>query len=290
MRALVTGGEGFIGSQLVRYLKEKEFEPIIFDVTQGQDVTRYKDIRTALQCHRPEFIYHTAAQGLLIPGEKDPYNDVDVNVKGMINILRAIKELELDPVLLYTSSGAVYGNSELPHRENCLCRPMSNYGISKLAAELYLQKEVATWGLNAKIVRFSSVYGHGRKAGPVNLFIDQARKGGPITVHGSGSQTRDLVSIEDVIPGLILVAERGKRGEVYNIGLGEEHSVAEVAYLVKKNFRSVKISFISFQGSPFDLPRSWFDISKAKGLGYKPRIDLDHGIKIAVYEAERRDS
>lgn len=291
MNICVTGGAGFVGSHMVSYLKEKGMNPIIFDIMKdpAQDITDYDAVYNALETHEPAYIYHIAGQSFMAPGEKNPWNDLRVNGLGMVNLLQAIVNLNLDTVLVYTSTGAVYGLSELPHREDVICKPMSNYGISKLAAEKYLQKWVATQGLNAKIVRFSSVYGHHRRAGPVNIFCRQALDGGPLTVYGTGSQTRDPIHIEDVTRALEIVAERGRRGEIYNVGCGEEHSVIEIARLIKRKKPHVMITHTAHRDSPFDLPRSWFDISKTVNLGWEPRIDLDMGIGLTLYDLEPKD-
>ena len=164
-----------------------------------------------------------------------------------------------------------------------ICTPVSNYGVSKLAAEKYLQKWVITKGIDAKIVRYSSVYGAGRMHGPVNIFINKALAGQPLTVYGTGTQTRDLTYIDDAICGTELVMERGQRGEVYNVGLGREHSVAEVARMISKHF-STSIEFVRHDLGPFDLSRSWYDITTIKGLGYVPKTDLALGISCTIFD------
>jgi len=288
MKIMVTGGSGFIGSRLIKHFEErKDLEVINFDYkqTREHDIADLYKVEAFLAEHEPEYIYHIAAQSFLKPGEDDPWNDLKVNAIGMVNLLESITKLDFDPTLLYTSTGAVYGLSELPHREDKICRPMGNYGVSKLAAEFYLKKWVVTQGLDAKIVRFSSVYGHKRRAGPVNIFCRQALNGGPITVYGTGSQTRDVIHVNDVCRGLERVAERGKAGEVYNVGCGEEHSILEIARVVRKA-KSAEITYKKHAKSTFDLPRSWFDISKVERLGWKPEIDLPTGVAMTLKELE----
>jgi len=284
MKIMVTGGSGFIGSRLIKHFEERDnVEVINFDYreTREHDIADLYKVEAFLAEHEPEYIYHIAAQSFLKPGEDDPWNDLKINAIGMVNLLESITKLDFDPTVLYTSSGAVYGLSGLPHREDMLCRPMGNYGVSKLAAELYLQKWVITHGLDAKIVRFSSVYGHKRKAGPVNIFCQQALRGGPLTVYGTGAQTRDVIHVDDVCDGLERVADRGKAGEVYNVGCGEEHSVLGIARMVNK-VKPTEITYQKYEKSIFDLPRSWFDISKVKGLGWEPKIDLKLGVNLTL--------
>jgi len=288
LRILITGSAGFLGKCLMEHFKNQDLEVIGFDVKENprNDISDFDAVRSFLSATEPDLIYHAAAQSFLQPGEDDPHNDARINIGGMINLLESIEKLDLDTCLVYTSTGAVYGLSPLPHREDMLCSPMCNYGISKLAAEKYLQKKSVTSGFDGKIVRFSSVYGHGRQAGPVNLFCAQAVAGGPITVYGSGSQTRDVIHVEDVAKGMERVAQRGRRGHIYNIGTGEEHSVMEIAKLIKKRKPGVEITDRRYEASPYDLPRSWFDINKALNLGWKPRIHLDLGVQMTLVDLE----
>jgi len=279
---MVTGGSGWIGSQLVKYLKGKDYEVVNYDIKEGHDITNFDQLETFLKIENVDMIYHLAAQAFMKPGEENPRRDIDINIGGMLNLLKCLETYDVP--MVYTSSGAVYGLSpSLPHREDMICTPVSNYGVSKLAAEKYLQKWVITKGIDAKIVRFSSVYGPYRNHGPVNIFINKAMKGETLTVYGTGAQTRDLTHFSDAIVGTELAMERGRRGEVYNIGLGEEHSVVEVAKIVKKYF-NVPIEYVRHDMGPFDLSRSWYDLTKAKGLGYEPRMSLELGIGSTIFD------
>lgn len=284
MKILCTGGSGWIGSNLVMHLKKKGHEVFNYDLKEGYDIVDYLSLKECFEKRGFDCCYHLAAQPFLGPGENEPYNDVRINIFGMINMLRCLEEYNIP--MVYTSSGAVYGVSEtIPHREDAICMPASNYGVSKLAAEKYLKKWVLTKGVDAKIIRFSSVYGVGRKHGPVNIFINKALQGLPLTIYGSGSQTRDLIYIEDAINGLEIVMEKGVRGEIYNIGLGEEHSVSEVAKIVQSNI-DVPITHVKHDMAPFDIARSWYDITKILGLGFDPKIGLEKGIELTLTDSK----
>jgi len=285
LKVMVTGGSGWIGSNLVEYLYERDHEVFNYDIVKGYDIMDYDQLEGVIRQNSFDMIYHLAAQAFLGPGEENPYRDIGINISGMVNLLRCLEGFDIP--MVYTSSGAVYGIGPVPHREDLVCKPVSNYGCSKLAAEKYLQKWVITKGIDAKIVRFSSVYGPGRNHGPVNIFINKGMKNEPLTVHGTGMQTRDLTHIDDALRGLELVMERGRRGEIYNIGLGEEHSVAEVAKIVQRQF-SVPIVNVKHQLEPFDLLRSWYDITKAKGLGYRAKMDLELGIGSTIFDMKER--
>ncbi len=287
MRILISGGVGFIGSHLASKHREQGDEVFNFDIKESlrYDIQNGSAVREAFDKFDPDAVYHCAGQVQPSFGEKRPYADIQVNLYGMINVLKAMEGR--DAKMVYTSTGAVYGLSPLPHKEDMLCKPVCNYGISKLAAEMYLQKWVATEGIDAKIVRFSSVYGPGRHYGPINIFLERVVAGQSITIFGSGSQTRDFVHVDDVVQGINLVLDRGGRGEVYNVGTGKETSVQEVAKIINKLHPKAKIEYKRGEESVYDLPRSWFDITKIQGLGYIPMMDLDLGIKSVDYELRR---
>jgi len=279
MKALVTGSSGFIASNLVRYLMEKGCEVVSYDIKTGQDILDFDHLRDTFIENEFDEVYHLAAQAFVGPGEADPYRDLDINGKGMLNMLRCIEEFRVP--MVFTSSGSVYGLTDsFPHKEDALIRPTANYGCTKRLAELYLQKWVIMAGIDAKIIRFSSVYGAGRGMnGPVNVFCTLAMRGKPLTVYGDGSQTRDTVYVDDALYGLTLVQRKGVPGEVYNIGCGEEHSAAEIAEIVSR-LTGAEVSYIlGHEFSKFDVARSYYDISKLKGLGYEPSYSLLDGIK-----------
>jgi len=137
-------------------------------------------------------------------------------------------------------------------------------------------------GTDAKIVRYSSVYGPGRGHGPVNIFINKALHGLHLTVYGDGSQTRDLTYIMDAIRGLKIVLKNGVSGEVYNIGTGVETSVDMVANIVSPYFEGSEILYVDHEFSPYDLKRSVYDISKSGLIGYSPMTPLVEGVELTL--------
>jgi UDP-glucose 4-epimerase len=280
---LVTGASGFVARNLVKHLRGIGETVVTFDIKDSplEDITVYEKLRAKFEECSPSKVYHLAAQAFVGPGEKDPYRDLLINGAGMINMLRCVTEFKTP--LLYTSSGSVYGATDsFPHAENALVRPTANYGCTKYLAELYLQKWVMTEGIDAKITRFSSVYGLDRgREGPVNVFLEKAAAGEPLIVYGDGSQTRDMVHVSDAIEGMKAVMRNGSPGEVYNIGLGEEHSVLEVAQEVHR-LTGAPIKFLDKALSKFDVARSYYNIEKARHIGFTPIIGLKAGI-VQVY-------
>ena len=288
----MTGSSGFLGGHLVEHLRGEGYEVATYDIAEGQDVTDLEELRLAFEEWAPiDEVYHLAAQASVGPGEEDPEMDLMVNGVGTINVLACVDEHSTpeSPIsLVFTSSGAVYGLTDsIPHAEDALIRPTANYGCSKRYAELLCQKHALMHGTDVKVTRFSSVYGPRRGGhGPVNIFVGLALQGKPLTVYGDGSQTRDCVYYLDAIRGLRAVQGLGAPGEIYNIGSGREASVGEIAEIVRR-FTEAEITFVKgHRFSKFDVRRSYFDISKARGLGYEPRISLEEGIRLTI-EAER---
>ncbi len=277
MNILVTGSSGFIGKNLVNYLEDLGHQVIPYDIKTGQDILDGIELASTFYENHISRVYHLSAQAFMSTGENYPYRDLDVNGKGMINILRMVEKFRVP--MVYTSSGAVYGQTDsYPHSEDALLKPRANYGCSKRYAELLLQKWVATKYVDCKVVRFSSVYGPYREHGPVNIFINKALKGEPLTVYGDGSQTRDMIYIDDALRGMIKVLELGSPGEIYNVGYGKEHSVTEVALIIQ-GITGSEIKFIPHQFSEFDVKRSYYNIDKVRSLSWEPKYDLVEGIE-----------
>lgn len=285
MKVIVTGSSGFIGRKLTNYLRTLGYEVHEFDYKKSRemDIRSPEAVESFWDKVQPDYVYHLAAQAFVKNGEQDPLNDLMINGYGMINVLNATKKH--GNKLLYTSSGAIYGlTNSFPHKEEALVKPTANYGCTKYLGELYLRKYVMTEGIDAKTIRFSSVHGYGRgREGAVNVFIDQALKGEKITVYGDGSQTRDIVRIDDACKAVLWVMHRGKAGETYNIGSGTETSIKQVADIISWE-TGTEVVYIPKELSIFDVKRSYYDISKLKALGYKPMRSVKEGIKKTLEE------
>src|SRR3954468_16062293 len=241
MRAIVTGGAGFIGSHVAEALLARDDEVHVVDnlatghrtnVPDGatlheQDIR--EDLRPLFEEVRPEGVFHLAAQADVGTSVEKPDLDAEVNVVGIVRILEATRAAGAG--LVFTSTGgAMYGECERPALEDDPRRPLSPYGTSKLAGEEYL----ATWnrlhGMRNVTCRLGNVYGPRQLAslegGVVAIFLDRLRDGEPTAIFGDGSQTRDFVFVGDVAAAL-LAAGDGPAG-VYNVGTGIETSVAEL--------------------------------------------------------------
>lgn len=284
-RVLVTGDQGFLGQGLTEYLCGKNKIVIGYDIATGQDITDFEQLHSTFVEYKPDLVFHLAAQAFVGKGESDPYHDLRVNGVGMLNVLRCVEEFGVD--MVFTSSGAVYGiTTHVLHNEHIKPGPIANYGCTKRLAELYLQKWVIKDNVYAMIARFSSVYGPGRgKHGAVNAFIELALEGKPLTVHGDGSQTRDMIYRGDAIRGLELVMDAGRPGEIYNIGCGKGHSVKDVAEIVSDLTGAEIVYDVEPEFSKFNVKHNKFDVTKAfRELNFRPEYDLFEGIKHTLEE------
>jgi UDP-glucose 4-epimerase len=254
MRALVTGGAGFIGSNLVDALIERGNEVLVIDdLSTGKyenlerakargatleigDITDARVPLTGLEGFRPEIVFHLAAQIDVRKSMADPGFDVRLNVLGTVNVLEAAVRVGARRLVFTSSGGTVYGegsgrDEELPFAEGAHCRPDSVYGQSKLAAEGYVELYRRARGLSAAVLRLGNVYGPRQdpalEAGVVAIFSDLARDGGRPTVFGEGTQTRDYIHVDDVVAAL-LAAEESEEPGPFNVGTGVETTVLDL--------------------------------------------------------------
>lgn len=255
---LVTGGCGFIGSHLVEKLVnlgahvtiiddlssgyEKNIEAVKEKVTFiKKSVTNYEDVKKAAQ--NKDIIFHLAAFVSVPNSIKKPMVNHSTNVDGTMNVLEAARECGVSRVV-FSSSSAVYGPTQNIVTETDQCAPISPYGATKLIGELMCIQSALNFGIQAVMLRYFNVYGPrqdpaGPYAGVVAKFTDQLQKNEPITIHGSGEQTRDFIYVEDVVHANLIVGMAPKEkvnGEVFNIGSGESISVLELAQRLQKQF------------------------------------------------------
>jgi UDP-glucose 4-epimerase len=255
MKALVTGGAGFIGSHLVDALVERGDDVLVLDdLSTGKrenlspalergatlevlDVTDARVLLTTLEGFGPEAVFHLAAQIDVRKSMADPGFDARLNVIGTLNVLEAAARLGAGEFVFVSTGGAMYGEGvgredELPFAESARCEPDSIYGQSKHAAEGYVGFYDRTRDISTAVVRLGNVYGPRQdpalEAGVVAIFCDLARDGGKPTVFGDGLQTRDYIHVADVVSG-ILASPTSAGGGIFNIGTGVETNVLDLA-------------------------------------------------------------
>ena len=290
---LITGGAGFIGSNLTDALVAEGRECHVVDnLSNGQAIRvadeaelHETDIRSAgeltalVASTRPTTIFHLAAQADVRKALDEPGYDADVNIIGTINVLEAARSVGAR-VVFTSTGGAGYGEYEglpVPSPETAETRPLSHYGMSKMAGEGYCQLYGRLYGLATSVLRLGNVYGprqdpHG-EAGVVAIFCGRMLDGERPKVFGDGMQTRDYVYVGDVVSAF-LAAEAGDPGETVNIGAGVEVTVldllAGLGYEGEPEFVAAR---------PGELQRSVLDVSKAERLyGWRARTPLHEGL------------
>ena len=277
MKVLITGSSGFIGSRLWDRLYEEGYEPLAYDLPERNILS--VEMMNYMFDKSPDVVVHMAAQAYVPPGEADPVNNAITNVAGTVNVLERAKEHGTKVV--FCSSGAVYGSlARVPTYEEIVCDPESHYGVSKLAAEMYAKFYHQKREVPVTITRFSSVYGAGRPAGPINAFVERVLKGDPVTIYGDGETTRDYTYVSDVVEGLKLCIDGviPFGGEVYNLASGVQTSLLEVVDAIE-DILDKKLDVHHEPEVPGDIRVNYFDICKARRWGYNPKISLNKGIE-----------
>jgi UDP-glucose 4-epimerase len=290
MRTLVTGGAGFIGSNLVDALLARGDEVhVLDDLSKGRRervsdaaTLHVADIRSpdeVFDAARPEVVFHLAAQADVRTSVEQPDQDADVNVIGTVRILEAARRHDAQ-VVFSSTGGAIYGECDSPASEDAARQPLAPYGTSKLCGEEYLATWNRLYGTGHVALRFGNVYGprqepHG-EAGVVAIFMGLLLAGGAPKIYGDGRQTRDYVFVADAVDALVRAA--GHAAGVYNVGTGTETSVLELYDAI------VRATGIEREPKHADarvgeLQRSVLDASAAeRDLGWRAATSLDEGL------------
>jgi len=299
MKALVTGGAGFIGGHLTDRLVADGYQVRVLDNLSNQprptyDSARYVDfvlgdVRDKDACKYAlrgvDVVFHLAALTSVQRSILDPVSCHDVNVTGTLNILMASREARAQRVVL-ASSSSVYGDSpELPKRETMTPQPVSPYALSKLTGEYYAQQFYQHYALETVSLRYFNVFGAGQNpkcdyAAVIPRFVTAARSGDRPVIFGDGEQTRDFIAVQNVVDATVLAGEsRSAPGRTYNIGSGEGLSlnrlVEEIGGIVGRRIQPV-------YGPPRrgDIRHSVADIEAAeRELRWGPRVSVARALE-----------
>ena len=235
---------------------------------------------------KPDVVFHSAAHIEARESVKDSLFDARVNILGTLNILENCRKFKVKKILFASSGGEVYGSAKkIPTPETYAPRPISPYGVAKLAVEKYLDSYAQLFGLPYLALRYGNVYGPRQnpkgEAGVVAIFTDKMLHGESVFIHGSGKQTKDYIFIDDAIDATMLAFTKDISG-VLNIATGKETSVLEIFRSLQKLIGSrVKEDYISPPLGGF--PRGCLSIAKAKKeLHWQPKTSMSKGLVITV--------
>lgn len=302
MRIFVTGGAGFIGSNLLLKLKDLGHETALFDdfndfydpaVKQANatrtgaevfrgDIRDAAALRQALDTFKPDAVVHLAARAGVRPSIQEPQLYVETNINGTVNLLEAMRGEGIKR-LVFGSSSSVYGcNTKVPFaEEDPLEGCISPYAATKISGEQLCASYAATLGLQIVALRFFTVYGPGQRPDlAIHRFTKMILAGEEIPQFGDGSTERDYTHVDDIVQGIIraLTYTQEKTYDVFNLGESRTVSLRELIQLIEKACgKPAKIKQLPHQ--PGDVPRTFASIAKAKKLlGYEPSVSIEDGI------------
>ncbi len=303
---LITGGAGFIGSNLVAALLKDERVGLVrvfdnlatgfrhnieefienpkFQFIEG-DIRNYESCMDA--CKGIDLISHQAALGSVPRSIKDPITTNNVNITGFLNVFTAAKESGIKRIV-FAASSSTYGDSkELPKVENRIGKPLSPYAVTKYVNELYASVYADLYGIEYIGLRYFNIFGpkqdpRGAYAAVIPIFFDRAIKQNPPTINGDGSYSRDFTYVDNAVHAnlLSLFTENNEAvNQIYNIACGSKTTLLELWQNIKK-LTNTPIDVLHGPHRIGDIPHSLADISKAKAkLGYEPKISVEEGLE-----------
>ena len=302
-RYLVTGGTGFIGSNLVEaLLKQEQNVRVLDNFSTGQrhnldtffnqieviegDIRSYHIVQEAMQ--NVDYVLHQAALPSVPRSVRDPITSNEVNIQGTLNVLQAACQAGVKR-LVYASSSSVYGdNPQLPKHESMCPKPLSPYAIAKLAGEQYCQAFWRLYGFETVALRYFNVFGpkqdpSSQYSAVIPKFITALLQDKPITIHGDGTQSRDFTYVENVVQAnLKACLAEGATGSVVNVACGERYTLLDLVDKLAQITKQ-KPNIVHAEARAGDVPHSQADINSAgKILGYEPGVSFEDGLAKTV--------
>lgn len=301
-KVVVTGGAGFIGSNLAEELSCRDYQVVILDnlatgrkeniehLLKKSNVEFFEGSVTDLTAltkafSNASYVFHQAAIPSVPRSIDQPLASHEANVDGTLKVLLAARDNKVKRVI-YASSSSVYGDTPvLPKTESMVPNPLSPYAVTKLAGEYYCHVFYRVYGVPTICLRYFNVYGprqdpNSNYAAAIPRFISRAMRGEPIIVFGDGEQTRDFTYVEDVVEANMLAAESSVTG-VANIAAGKNSTVNELAKLII-DLIGTKVKVVYRETRAGEVKHSLADISKAATFGFRPKYDLAKGLRKTV--------
>ena len=290
-KVAVTGGLGFIGSHLVSKLNEDNDIVIVDDQTSGNiknlegldftkidtDFTDITQAKLEMIFEDVDYVFHMAAMTSVLESVNNPLRSNEVNITGTLKVLEAAKNCEVKKLIL-SSSSAIYGETEtVPISEKNPINPLSPYAVTKATGELYCKVYSEIYELSTIALRYFNVFGpkqdpKSQYAAVIPIFIDKLLKKESPIIYGDGEQTRDFVSVKQIVEANILAAKSNETSS-YNIGLGKSTSINQLFEMIKEIIgKDIRPIYENERAG--EIKHSVADISKAKSIGYTPKNDF----------------
>jgi len=295
MKIIVTGGAGFIGSNLVDKLVESGHEVTVLDNLSTGNISNLNKVKDKIKFinidiakdkldnyfESIDYVFHLAGLADIVPSIENPKAYFEVNLFGTLNVLEASKNKKIKK-FIYAASASCYGiPKDYPTNEKSKIDPKYPYALTKYLAEEAVLHWAKVYKMPSISLRFFNAYGPrsrttGAYGAVFGVFLAQKLANKPLTIVGDGNQTRDFIYVSDLVEAIILAAEKGKNSEIYNIGGGKETSINTVAKMISDN----KVYIPKRPGEP---DRSLADIKKIKSeLNWKPKINIEEGVKLLI--------
>jgi len=299
MKILITGGAGFIGSNVAdRYVEDGHDVVVVDDFSSGNKANlnpkakvyqvgiESEELSNVFKKEKPDIVNHHAAHINVRRSVENPVFDADINVSGSLKLFQQCVKHNVRKIIFASSGGVAYGEqTEFPAGENHLLRPLSPYGIAKISVEMYLYFYAITYGLPYTVLRYANVYGPRQnplgEAGVVAIFTNAMLSNEIVTINGDGTQTRDYTYVSDVVEANVL-SLTGGNGEIFNIGTGIETDV-NLLYERLSDIVGYDLAVKYGPSMPGEQKRSVIDPAKAgQKMEWKPNVLLDEGISKTV--------
>ena len=293
---VVTGGAGFVGSNLVRRLLQEGYRVSVFDsfirgkqaYLDGLDIEIIEgDIRDTDALNGAlagsDEVVHLAALGSVVESVDDPEANFDINVRGTFNVLKAAVKAGVSKLVFSSTGGALIGNANPPVNESSLPKPISPYGAGKLCCEAYCHAFAHSYGINIVSTRFANVYGpySGHKTGVINKFLQRLNADEPLIIFGDGSSTRDYIHVADLCEGIFAaLTHADARNDIFHLASGRETSLNELAEIMRSiagkaqhpiEYRDVRVGEVDKNFARYDYAK--------QVLGFEPKTDLEMGLR-----------
>ena len=297
MKSVITGGAGFIGSNLAEKLVQLGHKVVVLDNLSTGRLSNLNNIKNKIEFknvdiskkdkfldqyfEKVDWVFHLAGLADIVPSIDNPTQYFNSNVKGTLNILESSRRANIKK-LIYAASASCYGiPDKYPTNENSKINPQYPYALTKFIGEQLIFHWFKVYNMPNISLRFFNAYGPklrttGAYGAVFGVFLAQKLAGKPLTIVGDGNQTRDFIHVYDLVDAIIKAAQKGKHGETYNVGNGKEISVNLIASLIGG-------SKVRVPKKPGEPDRSLADISKIKKqLSWKPKISINEGIKMLL--------